>query len=51
MKILEQSISKLSEFHFVKELKFFSFSLWDYSRDEEISYSRALGIVGMDAKD
>ena len=51
MKSLEQSIGNLREFHFVKELKFFPFSLRNYSRDEEISYSRTLEIVGIGAKD
>ena len=50
MKSLEQSIGELGEFYFEKDLKIFSFPLWIYSRDEEISYSRALEIVGMDAK-
>ena len=49
--ISEQIIGKLSEIHFVKDLKFFSFTLWKYSRDEEISYSKELGIVGIGAKD
>ena len=51
MKILEQRIGKLSEFHFVKEFRLFPFSLKNYSRDEEISYSRTLEIVRIGAKD
>ena len=50
MKSSEQSIGVLIKLHFVKYLKFFSFPLGNYTRDEEISYSRVLGIVGIGAK-
>ena len=51
MKRSDQSIGELSEFHFEKELGFFSFPLRNHSRNEEISYSRTPGIVGIGAKE
>ena len=49
--ISKQSFGKLGEFHLEKVLNFISFSPQDYTKDEDISYSMALGIVEMGAKD